>query len=108
MRRKSTPPDPQAPDDSVFFGHPRGLGYLAFTEVWEGFSYYGMQALLTLYMVHHLLTAGVAGDVAGLQALRATIENIAGPTTTISLAAQIFGLYVGLVNMTPLLGGWLG
>ncbi len=99
---------PQAGDDSVFFGHPRGLGYLAFTEVWEGFSYYGMQALLTLYMVRHLLTADVAGHVAGLRTLRTAIETIAGPTTTISLAAQIFGLYVGLVNMTPLLGGWLG
>jgi POT family proton-dependent oligopeptide transporter len=84
------------------------LGYLAFTEVWEGFSYYGMQALLTLYMVRHLLTADVAGHVAGLDTLRTAIETIAGPTTTISLAAQIFGLYVGLVNMTPLLGGWLG
>src|SRR5882757_1332311 len=106
MRRNSPPP--QAGDDSAFFGHPRGLGYLAFTEVWEGFSYYGMQALLTLYMVRHLLTADVAGHVAGLRTLRTAIETIAGPTTTISLAAQIFGLYVGLVNMTPLLGGWLG
>ena len=101
-------PLPQATDDCAFFGHPRGLGYLAFTEVWEGFSYYGMQALLTLYMVRHLLTPAVAGDVAGLPVLRTAIETVAGPTTTISLAAQIFGLYVGLVNMTPLLGGWLG
>jgi POT family proton-dependent oligopeptide transporter len=107
--RPESPPSPRpAKDDAVFFGHPRGLGYLAFTEVWEGFSYYGMQALLTLYMVRHLLTAAVAGDVAGLHTLRSAIEAIAGPTTTISLAAQIFGLYVGLVNMTPLLGGWLG
>src|SRR5437868_356810 len=56
------------PDDAVplggeilepqFFGHPRGLWYLAFTEAWERFSYYGMQALLVLYMVKYLLHPG--------------------------------------------------
>ncbi len=45
-------------EGTEFFGHPRGLGYLAFTEVWEGFSYYGMQALLVLYMVSQLLQPG--------------------------------------------------
>ena len=39
------------PEDRSFFGHPRGLGYIAFTEAWERFSYYGMQSLLVLYMV---------------------------------------------------------
>ncbi|MEX6631934.1 peptide MFS transporter [Hyphococcus lacteus] len=95
-------------DDTVFFGHPKGLGYLAFTEVWEGFSYYGMQALLTLYMVRHLLTDKVGREVIGLETLRMTLETLSGPSTTISFAAQIFGLYAGLINMTPLLGGWLG
>ena len=39
-----------ASDDS-FLGHPKGLAYLAFTEAWERFSYYGMSALLVLYMI---------------------------------------------------------
>jgi len=46
------------PEDRSFIGHPRGLGYIAFTEAWERFSYYGMQALLVLYMVNRLLHPG--------------------------------------------------
>jgi POT family proton-dependent oligopeptide transporter len=53
-----------------FFGHPTGLGYLAFTEAWERFSYYGMTSLLALYLVQQLLTPGHAGNVLGLGALR--------------------------------------
>ena len=41
--------------DRAFLGHPKGLAYLAFTEAWERFSYYGMQALLVLYLVNYLL-----------------------------------------------------
>ena len=41
-----------------FLGHPRGLWFLAFTEAWERFSYYGMQSLLVLYMVKYLLLPG--------------------------------------------------
>ena len=52
------------------FGHPRGLGYLAFTELWERFSYYGMSALLALYMTKQLLLPGHAEHVAGLAQLR--------------------------------------
>ena len=44
-----TNPDP-APTGATFFGHPRGLATLFFTELWERFSYYGMRALLVLYM----------------------------------------------------------
>ena len=44
--------------DRSFFGHPRGLAYLAFTEAWERFSYYGMTALVVLYMVEQLLLPG--------------------------------------------------
>ena len=40
---------------ATLMGHPRGLFYLAFTEAWERFSYYGMTALLVLYMVNQLL-----------------------------------------------------
>lgn len=94
--------------DAAFFGHPRGLGYLAFTEVWEGFSYYGMQALLVLYMVSQLLMPGHVEHVAGLATLRGMAEAITGSMTRLAFASQIFGLYAGLVNATPLLGGWLG
>ncbi|WP_447762067.1 peptide MFS transporter [Sphingopyxis panaciterrae] len=91
-----------------FFGHPRGLGYLAFTEVWEGFSFYGMQALLMLYMVQHLLLPGAVENVHGLAALRSFSQGSGAPLSNIAFASQIFGLYAGLVNMTPLLGGWIG
>jgi proton-dependent oligopeptide transporter, POT family len=94
-------------------GHPRGLYYLAFTEAWERFSYYGMTALLALYMVDQLLLPGHAQQVAGLAALRAVLESLSGPLSVQALASQIFGLYTGLVYFTPLLGGlladrWIG
>ena len=50
--------------------HPRGLYTLFFTEMWERFSYYGMTALLTLYMTKQLLLPGHAEHVLGLAALR--------------------------------------
>ena len=45
-------------DDRTFFGHPTGLAYLAFTEMWERLSFYGMRALLGLFMVQQLLLPG--------------------------------------------------
>ena len=45
-------------NDGSFFGHPKGLAYLAFTEAWERFSYYGMAALQVLYMINQLLLPG--------------------------------------------------
>jgi hypothetical protein len=53
-----------APNDRSFLGHPVGLGYLAFTEAWERFSFYGMQTLLVLYMVKVLLLPGHVENVA--------------------------------------------
>ena len=91
-----------------FFGHPRGLAYLAFTEAWERFSYYGMTALLVLYMVNQLLLPGHVEHVAGFSAFRAMIEATTGPLSTQALASEIFGLYAGFVYFTPVLGGWLG
>jgi POT family proton-dependent oligopeptide transporter len=95
-------------DDTAFFGHPRGLAYLAFTQVWERFSYFGMQALLALYMVNQLLLPGHVEHVLGFAAFRSALETVFGPMTRLALASQIFGLYVGCVNLTPLLGAWLG
>ncbi len=92
----------------TFFGHPPGLAYLAFTEAWERFSYYGMAALLVLYMVNQLLLPGHVEHVAGFAAFRGMLESTFGPMSTQALASQIFGLYSGFVYFTPVLGGWLG
>lgn len=100
-------------DDATFIGHPRGLFFLAFTEAWERFSYYGMMALLVLYMVDQLLLPGRVEHIAGFAAFRAVIEAVTGPLSPQALASQIFGLYAGFVYFTPLLGGmiadrWIG
>lgn len=59
--------------DTAFLGHPKALGYLAFTEAWERFSYYGMNTLLALYMVNQLLLPGHVENVVGLPVLRAML-----------------------------------
>jgi POT family proton-dependent oligopeptide transporter len=74
-------------DDRSFFGHPRGLSTLFFTEMWERFSYYGMRALLILFM-----TAPVAAGGLGFET---------------SVAGAIYGLYTSMVYMTSLPGGWI-
>jgi POT family proton-dependent oligopeptide transporter len=96
----------------AFLGHPRGLAYLAFTEMWERFSYYGMTALLALYMTKQLLMPDHAEHVAGLAALRHLFE-LRGPMSDVAFASLIYGWYSGLVYFTPVLGGliadrWLG
>jgi POT family proton-dependent oligopeptide transporter len=99
--------------DATFMGHPRGLFYLAFTEAWERFSFYGMTALVVLYMVNQLLLPGHVEHIAGFSGFRAAVESLVGPLSTQALASQIFGLYSGFVYFTPLLGGmiadrWIG
>ena len=99
--------------DITFFGHPKGLAFLAFTEMWERFSFYGMRALLGLFMVQQLLLPGHLENVVGMATLRDWLEAIFGPLSAIALSSQIFGFYAGLVYLTPLLGGyvadrWLG
>ena len=99
--------------DATFMGHPKGLFYLAFTEGWERFSYYGMTALLALYMVNQLLLPGHIEQIAGFAQFRSAVESLVGPLSTQALASQIFGLYSGFVYFTPLLGGmiadrWIG
>jgi POT family proton-dependent oligopeptide transporter len=89
------------------FGHPRGLTFLFATEMWERFSYYGMRALLVLYMVRFLLHPGHAENVIGLAALRSVLESISGPLGVQPFSSQIYGLYTGLVYLTPLFGGLL-
>ena len=75
--------------ERTFFGHPRGLSTLFFTEMWERFSYYGMRALLVLYM-----TAPLTGANPGL----AMDEGV---------AKAVYGTYAGLVYLTPIAGGWI-
>jgi POT family proton-dependent oligopeptide transporter len=103
----STPLSAHYADDQ-FLGHPRGLAYIAFTEAWERFSFYGMQALLMLYMTGHLLNPGVIEQVAGFAGLRETLESLYGPMSTQALASNVFGLYVGLIYFTPVIGGLIG
>jgi POT family proton-dependent oligopeptide transporter len=89
------------------FGHPRALAFLFATEMWERFSYYGMRALLVLYMVKYLLLLPAAGSVVGLAAFRSALEMVFGPLDLQPLASQIYGFYTGLVYLTPILGGLL-
>jgi POT family proton-dependent oligopeptide transporter len=70
-----------------FFGHPRGLATLFFTELWERFSYYGMRALLILFMTAPLAAGGLGFDT--------------------GKAGIVYGTYVGLVYFTAVPGGWL-
>src|SRR5688572_24514292 len=70
-----------------WFGHPRGLSTLFFTEMWERFSYYGMRALLMLYMVGSTQQPGL-----GFGVKRAT---------------EIYGLYTMCVYLSGIPGGWI-
>ena len=90
-------------DDTAFLGHPKGLGYLAFTEAWERFSYYGMQTLLVLYMVNELLLPGHVENIAFFESFRPLYGGLDGQP----LASAIFGTYTALVYLTPILGGFL-
>ncbi|HEY5711262.1 MAG TPA: oligopeptide:H+ symporter [Allosphingosinicella sp.] len=90
------------------FGQPRGLWVLAGTELWERISFHGMQALLVLYMVGALLLPGHVEHVAGFAGYRAAVETFTGPLSVQALAAQTFGLYIGLVYFMPVLGGAIG
>jgi POT family proton-dependent oligopeptide transporter len=73
--------------DTAFFGHPRGLSTLFFTEMWERFSYYGIRALLILYM-----TAAAAQHGMGL---------------SVAIAGAIYGLYTSCAYIFALPAGWM-
>jgi len=108
-----SPQNIQVTSGRTFLGEPRGLAYLAFTEAWERFSYYGMTALLVLYMSGQLFLPGHVEHVAGFASFRAALEGLFGPMTPVALASQIFGLYTGFVYFTPVFGGiiadrWIG
>jgi proton-dependent oligopeptide transporter, POT family len=90
-----------------WFGHPRALPFLFATEMWERFSYYGMRALLTLYMVKYLLAPPHAEQVLGLTGFHRALEGLFGPLAPQPFASQIYGFYTGLVYLTPIFGGLL-
>ncbi|HEU4643644.1 MAG TPA: oligopeptide:H+ symporter, partial [Gemmatimonadaceae bacterium] len=73
---------PPVLDDRALLGHPRGLGLLFAAEMWERFSFYGMRALLVLYLVNFL--------------------HWDTPRAT-----RLYGTYMMLVYLTPLIGGYL-
>src|SRR5260370_11288383 len=74
-------------DSRGFFGHPGGLSMLFFTEMWERFSYYGMRAILMLYMTKAIAEGGLGFDE--------------------KYASVIYATYVSSVWYLPLVGGWL-
>lgn len=73
--------------DTSFFGHPRGLSTLFFTEMWERFSYYGMRAILILFMTAPAATGGLG--------------------FTDAKAAAVYGIYTSAVYLMSLPGGWI-
>lgn len=75
-----------SPDQTGPGGHPRGLYLLFLTEMWERFSYYGMRALLVLFLVD---------------------SQRGGLGWSEQSASQLYGWYTGLVYLTPIVGGWL-
>ena len=89
-----------AAEEKTFFGHPRGLSTLFFTEMWERFSYYGMRALLILFMTTATTHVVTAPDGTVLR------EN-PGMGLDIATAAAIYGLYTSLVYILALPGGWV-
>lgn len=100
-------------EDRTFLGHPKGLFFLACTEAWERFSYYGMTALLVLYLVNQLLLPGHVEHIAGFAGFRSGLESVTGPLSNVALASMIFGIYSGFVYFTPVFGGliadhWIG
>lgn len=78
-----------AVQENDFFGHPRGLSTLFFTELWERFSYYGMRALLVLYMTAE------------------TMSSNPGLGFSVGKATAIYGLYTFFVYVLSLPGGWV-
>src|SRR2546421_9477101 len=105
MAVSSIQPSAHDVTETDFLGHPRGLAFLFTTEMWERFSYYGMRALLVLYMVRYLLQPGHAENVIGLATLKSLAEAMSGPLGVQPFSSYIYGFYTGFVYFTPLIGG---
>lgn len=90
------------------FRHPRLVWYFAATELWDRISFQGMQAILTLYLAEQLLLPRRAANVVLMAPFRHAVESVTGPLSTEAFATQTFGIYLSLVFIAPLVGGWLG
>ncbi|MFM2578435.1 peptide MFS transporter [Vibrio fortis] len=75
------------PNTHNIFGHPRGLFLLFSTELWERFSYYAMRAILVLFLTDTTINGGLGWSTKD--------------------ALDLYGIYTGLVYITPLIGGWI-
>jgi len=93
--------------DTAFLGHPVGLGWLAFSELWERFSYYGMQALLVLYLSKWLLLPGHIEHVLGFGPFSRFMATVYNAHSTQAMAIAITTFYAAWVYGTPILGGLL-
>ena len=99
--------------DATFLGKPRGFFYLAFTEAWERFSFYGMTALVVLYMVNQLLLPGHFEHIGGFAGFRAALEWANRSTVDSGAGVADFRALLWFRYFTPLLGGmiadrWIG
>lgn len=110
----------EAPAGKDILGHPRGLAYLVFAEAWERFSYYGMQALLVLYLTKYLLLPGTVEHIAGFEAFKTGIGQMYGwlgaafgigdggaLNSPIAIATAVTAVYSAGVYLTPMIGGWI-
>ncbi|MGL5336257.1 MAG: peptide MFS transporter, partial [Enterovibrio sp.] len=75
------------PSQQTWLGHPKGLFFLFSSELWERFSYYGMRAILVLYLADQTVNGGLGWTQVD--------------------ALRLYGIYTALVFITPLIGGWL-
>ncbi len=105
-----------APAEKNLFGHPRGLTWLFTTEMWERFSYYGMRAILVLYLTNFLLLPGPSEHVLGYHAIKHLFESLFNgghPLDVQPFSSLIYGNYTAFVYLTPFFGGmiadrWIG
>src|ERR1700742_4172136 len=100
--------DARADKTPQLFGHPRGLTFLFTTEMWERFSYYGMRAILVLYLTNYLLLHPAVDGIVGYSAMKRAFElifNAGHPLGVQPLSSAIYGGYTALVYLTPFFGG---
>jgi proton-dependent oligopeptide transporter, POT family len=96
-----------APKDDAFFGHPRGLAYLIAVEGFWAFGYFGLQAVLTLYMTHQLLTPGHVEHIFGFSAYRRMLQGGGVALSPLDIASQTYGLLTSVSYALPLLGAFV-
>lgn len=99
----STPAPPERGPTAL----DRRFYHLASTETWERFSLHGVKALLTLYLIDHVLV-GDSAAILGLAPARKILEALSGPLTALPFASQLYGLYAALSYLVLPIGGAIG